>query len=97
MFLKSYSFFSFLQVNEILPEEKCSLIPKTMCHPVNPEDENSAVSLRKKRETDNSNPLSMLRRFVLFAETVCMVFDLFLLQGQRQGFHMMGAKYFLFG
>jgi len=52
-------------VNEILPEEKCSLIPKTMCHPVNPEDENSAVSLRKKRETDNSNPLSMLRRHYL--------------------------------
>merc|ERR1719447_1351022 len=36
-----------------------------MCHPVNPEDENSAVSLRKKRETDNSNPLSMLRRHYL--------------------------------
>merc|ERR1711997_415386 len=49
----------------ILPEEKCSLIPKQMCHPVKPEDENSAVSLRKKRSTDNSNPLSMLRRHYL--------------------------------
>merc|ERR1712008_133253 len=50
-------------VNEILPEEKCSLIPKQMCHPVKAEEEqNSVESLRKSRSAEPSNPLAMLRR-----------------------------------
>ena len=50
-----------LQVNEIVPEEKCSLIPKQMCHSVTEEN----LSRRARRSAQAESPLAFLRRHYL--------------------------------
>ena len=48
------------QVNEIVPEEKCSLVPKQMCHSVTEETKN-----RARRSPADESPLAFLRRHYL--------------------------------
>ena len=56
-----YSVFFLLQVNEILPEEKCSLVPKQMCrHSVTDEPR-----LKKRSASTENDPLAFLRRHYL--------------------------------
>ena len=54
------------QVNEVVPEEKCSLIPKQMCHSVTEEPETEQRRLKKRATSPAAeNPLSFLRRHYL--------------------------------
>ena len=49
IYIYIFSWF-FFQVNEIVPEEKCSLIPKTMCHTVNKTNDQSADAVNSSAD-----------------------------------------------
>ena len=74
----------FFQVNEIVPEEKCSLIPKTMCHTVNKTNgqsaaeavnssadivDQSAVTLRRTKRTARDHWAFLRRHYLSRAES----------------------------
>ena len=64
----SYISYLFFQVNEIVPEEKCSLIPKQMCHSVTSKEEETPPGSRRKRlfvRSAGSDPWAFLRRHYL--------------------------------
>ena len=54
-----------LQVNEIVPEEKCSLIPKQMCHSVTEENLSRRARRSARRSAQAESPLAFLRRHYL--------------------------------
>ena len=69
------SIYLILQVNEIVPQEKCSIIPKTMCHTVNTTADINSQSnrvLRTRRSAANDH-WAFLRRHYLSRSTKSQV------------------------